>query len=163
MSFQFEALLKDMKKQRIDKNYLRKLKNSLCLGDEYINRFIKSNNALELLLSVALRNYDSLCQLEALACLTNLVCGDHKATYRVLRSAGPYVVTFLNGSSPFLQNRKSMWQKAKQRLVRNNQEVDTALLKCHLPWLLWLSISGRQQFKDPFFCSMEAITCGYPA
>ncbi|XP_077535825.1 uncharacterized protein LOC144148110 [Haemaphysalis longicornis] len=102
---EFEALLKDMKKQRINKDYLRKLKNSLCLGDEYINRFIKSNNALELLLSVALRNYDSLCQLEALACLTNLVCGDHKATYRVLRSAGPYVVTFLNGSSPFLQEQ----------------------------------------------------------
>lgn len=102
---EFEALLKDMKKQRNNKNYLRKLKNSLGLGDEYINRFIKSNNALELLQSVALRNYDSLCQLEALACLTNLACGDHKATYRVLRSAGPYVVTFLNGSSPFLQEQ----------------------------------------------------------
>lgn len=101
---EFEAMLKDLKAERNNTHYFRKLKNSLALGDEYVSRFLRTNNALEQLLSVVLRSCEASCQLEALACLTNLACGDHKATYRVLRAAGPYLITFLNGSNPFLQS-----------------------------------------------------------
>ncbi|KAH7959940.1 hypothetical protein HPB49_015218 [Dermacentor silvarum] len=105
---EFEAMLKDLKAERNNTHYFRKLKNSLALGDEYVSRFLRTNNALEQLLSVVLRSCEASCQLEALACLTNLACGDHKATYRVLRAAGPYLITFLNGSNPFLQEQ-SAW------------------------------------------------------
>lgn len=105
---EFEVMLKDLKEQRNNKHYLRKVKNSLALGDDYISRFLRTNGALEQLLSVTLRSSEHACQLEALACLTNLACGDHKATYRVLRSAGPYLITFLNGTNPFLQEQ-SAW------------------------------------------------------
>ncbi|XP_049270892.1 uncharacterized protein LOC119390819 isoform X2 [Rhipicephalus sanguineus] len=105
---EFEAMLKDIKAQRNNKHYLRKVKNSLALGDDYISRFLRTNGALEQLLSVTLRSVESSCQLEALACFTNLACGDHKATFRVLRCAGPYLITFLNGSNPFLQEQ-SAW------------------------------------------------------
>ncbi|KAH7957491.1 hypothetical protein HPB52_019269 [Rhipicephalus sanguineus] len=102
-------MLKDIKAQRNNKHYLRKVKNSLALGDDYISRFLRTNGALEQLLSVTLRSVESSCQLEALACFTNLACGDHKATFRVLRCAGPYLITFLNGSNPFLQARSSIY------------------------------------------------------
>lgn len=105
---EFEALLKNLRKERNNKHYFRKLKNSLASGDEYISSFLKTAHALEQLLSVAIRSPEVSCQLEALACLTNLACGNHKATFRVLRAAGPYLVTFVNGSNPLLQEQ-SAW------------------------------------------------------
>ncbi|XP_077511181.1 uncharacterized protein LOC144121706 isoform X1 [Amblyomma americanum] len=105
---EFEALLKNLRKERNNKHYFRKLKNALASGDEYINSFLKTAHALEQLLSVAIRSPEVSCQLEALACLTNLACGNHKATFRVLRAAGPYLVTFLNGGNPLLQEQ-SAW------------------------------------------------------
>ncbi|XP_050029154.2 uncharacterized protein [Dermacentor andersoni] len=105
---EFEAMLKHLKAERNNTHYFRKLKNSLASGDEYVSKFLRTNSALEQLLSVVLRSCEASCQLEALACLTNLACGDHKATYRVLRLAGPYLITFLNGSNPFLQEQ-SAW------------------------------------------------------
>ncbi|KAL1418986.1 hypothetical protein MTO96_025531 [Rhipicephalus appendiculatus] len=123
---QFEAMLKDIKAQRNNKHYLRKVKNSLALGGDYISRFLRTNGALEQLVSVTLRSTESSCQLEALSCLTNLACGDHKATNRVLRSAGPYLITFLNGSNPFLQEQ-SAWCLAN--IARDCDEC-RELLKC---------------------------------
>ncbi|KAL1443596.1 hypothetical protein MTO96_030250 [Rhipicephalus appendiculatus] len=123
---QFEAMLKDIKARRNNKHYLRKVKNSLALGGDYISRFLRANGALEQLVSVTLRSTESSCQLEALSCLTNLACGDHKATNRVLRSAGPYLITFLNGSNPFLQEQ-SAWCLAN--IARDCDEC-RELLKC---------------------------------
>nr|XP_037278068.1 importin subunit alpha-8-like [Rhipicephalus microplus] len=124
---EFEAFLKDIKAQRNNKLYFRKMKNSLALGGDYISRFLRTNGALEQLLSITLRTTESSCQLEALSCLTNIACGDHKATYRVLRSAGPYLITFLNGTNPFLQ------EQAAWCLTNIAKDCDEcrSLLRCH--------------------------------
>ncbi|KAH7956407.1 hypothetical protein HPB52_008872 [Rhipicephalus sanguineus] len=137
-------MLKDIKAQRNNKHYLRKVKNSLALGDDYISRFLRTNGALEQLLSVTLRSVESSCQLEALACFTNLACGDHKATFRVLRCAGPYLITFLNGSNPFLQARSSIYP----------QVIDMAVLALQA---YAQSPPDIIQMQKKLLCSLQAL------
>ncbi|CAN7985200.1 unnamed protein product, partial [Ixodes hexagonus] len=101
---EFSDLVAELKSWRKNKQLLRRLKFGLSLGDDYISAFYANQNATDVLTSVVSSN-DACRQLEAIACVTNLSCGNHKATFRAVRAVAPYLVTFLNGNNPFLQDQ----------------------------------------------------------
>lgn len=70
----------------------------------YSKYFLKNRfeGAFNSLIRVLIGN-DALKQLEAAACLTNLACGSHKCSYKVSKASGVYLISFVNGSSYFLQ------------------------------------------------------------
>lgn len=104
---EFSGLVAELKSWRKNHLLLRRLKVGLSLGDDYISAFYTNRNAMDVLMNVVLSN-DACCQLEAIACVTNLSCGNHKATFRAVRMVAPYLVTFLNGDNHILQDH-SAW------------------------------------------------------
>lgn len=101
---EFSGLVAELKSWRKNKQLLRRLKAGLAMGDDFISAFYANQNAMEALTNVVSSN-DPCRQLEAIACVTNLSCGNHKATFRAVRAVAPYLITFLNGYNPFLQDQ----------------------------------------------------------
>lgn len=101
---QFSGMVREAASRRQFSQLLRKIKWGLSQGEEYIAAFLVTPNVVDRLVASLLRN-DTAIQLEAAACITNIACGNHKATSRVVRAAGPYLITFLNGGNPFLQDQ----------------------------------------------------------
>lgn len=59
-------------------------------------------NALQCLVGV-LTGADADLQLEAAWCVTNISAGTHEHALAIVKSAAPYLVTYLSSSSPQLQ------------------------------------------------------------
>ncbi|KAG8180191.1 hypothetical protein JTE90_017705 [Oedothorax gibbosus] len=100
---QFKELCLKLKNKKTTFDVLRAIKMS-CFSPGRTEAFMKTENALNTLIRV-LVGRDARMQLEAAACLTNLVCGSHKASHRIAKACGPYLVSFLGSGSPYLQDQ----------------------------------------------------------
>uniref|UniRef100_A0A2R5LLN7 Uncharacterized protein n=1 Tax=Ornithodoros turicata TaxID=34597 RepID=A0A2R5LLN7_9ACAR len=99
---EFCSLLQAMKSRRKDTSYWRSIKNTLALGDDYCDKFVKSEGAFSMLMSAFLCS-DASTQVQATGCIANLASSVQVAP-RVCSAAAPYLLTFLAGSYNILQD-----------------------------------------------------------
>ncbi|XP_042910615.1 importin subunit alpha-B isoform X2 [Parasteatoda tepidariorum] len=151
---QVKDLLLDLKdkSKKLDKQTLTRIKNSCCHA-EFIESFFKINGVFNALLS-CLKHNDAQIQLEAVACLTNLACGPHKLCFRIAKSAGPYLVLFMTGSSHYLQ-AQCAWAI---RNIANDCETCYFRLKSQgvFPTLLKILVSPIPDVIEPAIYALSA-------
>ncbi|KAL5015740.1 hypothetical protein ScPMuIL_005329 [Solemya velum] len=86
------------------KQNLQTLRQAFSQGTLYIDAFFGVENALSCLVGV-LTGIDAELQLEAAWCMTNISAGTHEHALAIVKSAAPYLVTYLSSSSPQLQDQ----------------------------------------------------------
>ncbi|PRD28347.1 UNVERIFIED_CONTAM: Importin subunit alpha-1b [Trichonephila clavipes] len=103
---QFKELVLQLKQKKSSIEVLRGVKNNCCTPVR-TETFFKIDGAFNALIRILIGN-DAAMQLEAAACLTNLACGSHKAAKRIIKGAGPYLISFIGSGSHYLQDQ-SAW------------------------------------------------------
>ncbi|GFY70329.1 importin subunit alpha-1b [Trichonephila inaurata madagascariensis] len=103
---QFKKLVLQLKQKKSSIEVLRGVKNNCCTPIR-TETFFKIDGAFNALIRILIGN-DAAMQLEAAACLTNLACGSHKASKRIIKGAGPYLISFIGSGSHYLQDQ-SAW------------------------------------------------------
>ncbi|GFT94807.1 importin subunit alpha-1b [Nephila pilipes] len=103
---QFKELVLQLKHKKASTEILRAIKNNCCTPVR-TETFFKIEGAFNALVCILIGK-DAGMQLEAIACLTNLACGSHKAAQRIIKGAGPYLVSFISSGSHYLKDQ-SAW------------------------------------------------------
>ncbi|GFQ99944.1 importin subunit alpha-1b [Trichonephila clavata] len=103
---QFKELVLQLKQKKSSIEVLKGVKNNCCTPVQ-TETFFKIDGAFNALIRILIGN-DAAMQLEAAACLTNLACGSHKAAKRIIKGAGPYLISFIGSGSHYLQGQ-SAW------------------------------------------------------
>ncbi|XP_022254024.1 importin subunit alpha-6-like isoform X2 [Limulus polyphemus] len=112
---------------------IQQIKRTVVKGDDFIQVFLRVDGCLQIL-TKHLSGNDTQLQLETAGCVTNLVTGSHKSTFMVLKATAAYLITFLHGSNPLLQDQAAwalgnMAADCQQcRKYLKNQGLEAALV-----------------------------------
>ncbi|CAG0888123.1 unnamed protein product [Darwinula stevensoni] len=93
---------------QVTREALQRISASASLSQKHIDAVLSVDAALPTLIGY-LSGDDAGMQLESAACITNLVCGNHKSTIRVARAAGPYLLLYAHSSHSHTLQVQCFW------------------------------------------------------
>ncbi|XP_074641679.1 uncharacterized protein LOC141899333 [Tubulanus polymorphus] len=106
-----ELQIKEMTKQLLHtspssekKEILKVLRKAFGRGTLYIDAFLSVPNSMECMVGI-LTGLDTELHLESAWCLTNISAGMHEHAKITLKMAAPYLITYLSGSNPVMQDQ----------------------------------------------------------
>ena len=86
---------------------LHYLRVAFSYSQDFVDAFLDNENSLYTLVGYLTGN-ESILQLEAAWCITNMSANDHKKMLNVVKATGPYLITYLQSGSELLANQ-SAW------------------------------------------------------